>query len=393
MMARAIIYATLLLAFWAIKSFAAEFRFGPASPYVPNDRSQLYLIGEIVEGDLERFKQALRNTGGDFVTLQLRSTGGSVHEAIKIGRLVRALYMYTSSPFDRELTSGQWIAGVCEYDQQVLGVQVPCGCASACSLIFFAGVFRNGSELYIHRIAFDKKYFGGLSPEEAQQQYQVGIDEIRSYLTEMGVDEKYYYRMLRTSSGEAEKLSLEEAAQLNRWVPAFQEWLIAKCGSFQAFQQNVGNCWSSAYSAAQRDAFNREFGEASVGVQEKRSISVPIAPQIALETHWNFNGSLMKLESNGASRRFLYVAPHEGLRKAGVREGTVEFQGTQNGNLYDGTAYVFSRVCGAIGYHVSGFVTQDGQSITLRGSVPYYDSQCRPSGGRDGVLSYQLTDR
>jgi hypothetical protein len=101
----------------------------------------------------------------------------------------------------------------------------------------------------------------------------------------------------------------------------------------------------------------------------------------------------MKLESNGASRRFLYVAPHEGLRKAGVREGTVEFQGTQNGNLYDGTAYVFSRVCGAIGYHVSGFVTQDGQSITLRGSVPYYDSQCRPSGGRDGVLSYQLTDR
>ena len=35
----------------------AEFRFGPGSPSVPNDRSELYLIGHIVEGDYERFRE------------------------------------------------------------------------------------------------------------------------------------------------------------------------------------------------------------------------------------------------------------------------------------------------------------------------------------------------
>jgi hypothetical protein len=127
-------------------------------------------------------------------------------------------------------------------------------------------------------------------------------------------------------------------------------------------------------------------------VQERRS-SFPATPQIELERHWDLNGSLVKLESNGASRRFLYLDPREGLVAVGVTQGAVEFEGTQNGNVYTGTAYVFSRICGAIGFAVSGYLAQDEQSITLKGDVPYVDKQCRATGGRPGVLVYQLTDR
>jgi hypothetical protein len=247
-------------------------------------------------------------------------------------------------------------------------------------------VFRNGSELYIHRIAYDKEFFGGLSPEEAQRKYQEATEEVRSYLNEMGIDEKYYYRMLRTSSGEADKLSFEEAAQLDGWVPAVQEWLIAKCGNFEAFQQNIGNCWTNAYLVAQRDAYKREFGEG-------RSVSPPIAPQIGVAKQWNHNGSTLTLEANGASGRFVFIEPRVGLREVGVTQGMVAFEGKRSGNVYKGTAYVFSRICGPVGYPVSGSVAQDEQSITLRGYAPYVDAQCRRAGGRDGILVFRLTDR
>ena len=71
--------------------------------------------------------------------------------------------------------------------------------------------------------------------------------------------------------------------------------------------------------------------------------------------------------------------------------GTMEFNGTQTGNVYEGTAYVFSRTCGAIGFAVSGSVAQDAQSITMKGWVPYIDLQCRRVGGHPGVPNLKHT--
>jgi hypothetical protein len=117
----------------------------------------------------------------------------------------------------------------------------------------------------------------------------------------------------------------------------------------------------------------------------------PPTPQVE-ETHWDHNGSSLKLESNGASRRFYYIEPRIGLIEVGVAQGMVAFEGTQSGNIYTGTAYVFSKVCGAIGYPVNGFVGQDQRSITLSGIAPYVDTQCRRAGEHQAVLVFQQTD-
>jgi hypothetical protein len=141
------------------------------------------------------------------------------------------------------------------------------------------------------------------------------------------------------------------------------------------------------------NASTSKSDKSSVETGDGRSVAVPDTSQIEHEKHWDLNGSLVKLESNGASRRFLYLEPREGLLAVGVTQGPVEFEGTQNGNVFTGTAYVFSRVCGAIGFAVSGYLAQDEQSITLKGDVPYVDKQCRATGDRPGVLIYQLTER
>jgi hypothetical protein len=86
---------------------------------------------------------------------------------------------------------------------------------------------------------------------------------------------------------------------------------------------------------------------------------------------WDLNGSNMYLSANGARREFRYHIVRPGLEEAGVQPGTLWFQGTRNGDQYVGTAYVFSKTCGALPYAVTGSVSADGQTITISGSAPF----------------------
>jgi hypothetical protein len=243
----------------SLTAAAAEFRFGPASAQLwTTDRSQLYMVGEIVSGDYERFVAAIRSAGTRFFGLQLRSGGGSVQEAIRMGRLARELLMYVHLPFGQHLQHlGQQNAGNCAYDSRAVGKQVPCLCASACTLIFFGGAFRVAWEVYIHRIAYGKEYFSSLSPQEAEQQYQRGMSEIRAYFAEMGIDDKYYYMMLRTPSEQLKKVTVTDAPELFGWVPSFGEWLKAKCGTEVEAYKRGSNCWGETYEKARREALKR----------------------------------------------------------------------------------------------------------------------------------------
>lgn len=96
---------------------------------------------------------------------------------------------------------------------------------------------------------------------------------------------------------------------------------------------------------------------------------------------WDHNGSLMRLEAQGNRRWFYYEAPRPVLRKAGVRRGTLLFDGVKDGNWYSGTARVYSKFCpGApLEYFVEGPVRRDPLSVTVRGTRQIY-SQCQPTG-------------
>src|SRR5262249_60594062 len=64
--------------------------------------------------------------------------------------------------------------------------------------------------------------------------------------------------------------------------------------------------------------------------------------------------------SNG--RRFRYTHAVADLLEFGVQSGTLLFDGRRNGNQYSGTAYVFSKLCGALSYAVLGPASPDDRT-------------------------------
>lgn len=96
---------------------------------------------------------------------------------------------------------------------------------------------------------------------------------------------------------------------------------------------------------------------------------------------WNHNGSLMRLEASGNQRWIYYVKPRAVLRKAGVRNGTLLFNGRKNGNWYTGTMRRFSKFCpgSPLTYHVEGPVAANQLKVTLEGSRNVA-RRCQPTG-------------
>lgn len=96
---------------------------------------------------------------------------------------------------------------------------------------------------------------------------------------------------------------------------------------------------------------------------------------------WNHNGSVMRLKASGNNRWFEYENPRQVLRNAGVRRGTLLFNGRKQGNWYAGTARRFSKFCpGApLEYFVEGPVRSDQLQVTVRGTREVYE-QCNPTG-------------
>ena len=114
---------------------------GPAHQFWKN-LCDFQLVGEIVEGDLSRWKRAGVNG-----TICLNSNGGSLAEALKIAK------------------SGHWT-----------GTVVPDGatCASACSIIFLSGRTFGTSNFSISRVLYPGGILGFHSPF-------LNIDDTRTY--------------------------------------------------------------------------------------------------------------------------------------------------------------------------------------------------------------------
>ena len=108
----------------------------------------------------------------------------------------------------------------------------------------------------------------------------------------------------------------------------------------------------------------------------------------ALSVYWSHNGSLVSLVSDGAKQKIYYQAPRIGLVDAGVKTGSLLFEGQRNGPALAGTAYQFYRSCKPRGYQVSGNTSDDRKQITLKGKAPLLDSSCNITGSRDDVLTF-----
>ena len=107
-------------------------------------------------------------------------------------------------------------------------------------------------------------------------------------------------------------------------------------------------------------------------------------------TRWDHNGSIMRLEADGTRRRFVYAAPRPGMRRVGVRNGMVLFDGRRDGRVYQGTARIFNKRCGQFTYRVRGEVSDDERRVVLFGQAPRVGSDCQIRGRRDDRLEFDL---
>src|SRR5713101_5203839 len=63
-----------------------------------NNPDSILIRGTITQGDAERFRNVVKQNSPLVTTVILRSNGGNVHEAIKIGRDIRRLLLETEGP-------------------------------------------------------------------------------------------------------------------------------------------------------------------------------------------------------------------------------------------------------------------------------------------------------
>lgn len=103
---------------------------------------------------------------------------------------------------------------------------------------------------------------------------------------------------------------------------------------------------------------------------------------------WTHNGSVMRLEAEGNTRRFVYANPREGLRKVGVSAESILFDGAREGNRYTGTARYFSKACGEQTFPVEGIVSADEQRVELKGTARLVDDKCQPAAPREETLVF-----
>lgn len=102
------------------------------------------------------------------------------------------------------------------------------------------------------------------------------------------------------------------------------------------------------------------------------------------------NGSLMEMQIyDGGGMTISYSRPRRDLMGAGVRSGTLFFDGVERAvGVISGQVRIFNRTCGPIPYAVTG--RNHGGSIVFRGDVPALENGCRITGYRPEKLLFTL---
>lgn len=187
------------------------------------------MTGRIESGDATALRNALRASppSGWFIgTLLLDSPGGDVREALEVARIVRDALLATSN-VDQDS------------DVSVAGARSFYACISACALIWFAGVDRDGYGgqnktngrfgIGLHRPYFVSDSYRQ-SPSVVADAQQNMTAQVREFLRREQVPEEFIQRMLERSSREIYWLdeSGDRAALIGR-APWFEEMMIARC--------------------------------------------------------------------------------------------------------------------------------------------------------------------
>jgi len=210
--------------------------------------SAIWIIGDIEDGDAMKFQLLLAES--DFVRqVILVSKGGSLAEAMVIGRMIRQNFIATKdaggiTPSNR---CGAALSVLDESENPMTRTQErnDCACYSACFVIWVGGIPRRGEPLRasdgrgglgIHRPRFNSKFFSGLTATEAETQYDLLVEDTKNYLKEMDVPNYLIEKMFSVSSSNMYLLSREEIDEMSM-PPAIAEWFKSRCGELSASER------------------------------------------------------------------------------------------------------------------------------------------------------------
>lgn len=282
--------------------------------------------------DFRSFLRIHRRLGHEWpATLRLASPGGVVWSSVEFGTLLR---------------------------QHRLNVEVSGVCASACAYAAMGGVQRR---LGPSGLVGVHQFFGrdgrDASGIEANTQHLASI--LIQYSADMGIDPYIIAVALSTPPSGMTFLPPERLRAfgfLNDVPPPPQP-------AAPMPPQVSAAPFSPPPQAAPQPAANPPTQQGG--------------PFIPISGVWRLNESTLYLVTEGDAHRFYYDEPRGNLRGFGVTPGTLLLSGRQSGQRFEGTAYTFSRNCGALAFRVSGSFDVDGRALVAEGDAPFVNPDCR----------------
>lgn len=220
----------LLASAWANSGWAAT---------IVDQKGGLIIEGPLVNGDYEKFVDrinAREKTNDPIRIVGLASPGGDVATALAMGHLIRSKWLVTRALGFRVKKNS--VACSIKNPQAHSGpdsefiVNRSCSCDSACFLVWAAGTTRSASEgvVGLHRPYFGAATGGELAEPEIGKAYDAVTEELRVYLRQMQIPDRYFDLMMSNNSRQMHRLTEREVASL-RYAPLAEEAMISTCGS------------------------------------------------------------------------------------------------------------------------------------------------------------------
>jgi hypothetical protein len=198
-------------------------------------RGVLVLEGKIVSGDYDKLRNFL-GTKSNFDKISdgvfLASPGGDLAEAMRIGRLIRALRLSTDAP------SGP-PSGIAKFGESLIQANDLANpktnylCASACFFVYVSGIYRNlnwTGRLGVHQPTLLKSNGLTLSSDEALKSNWFVRESVKNYLKDMNVPDKYVDLVFSVPPTETRWINQSEFdSDLRGFIPELKDWVGAKC--------------------------------------------------------------------------------------------------------------------------------------------------------------------
>jgi hypothetical protein len=228
-------------------------------------RGVLILEGRIDAGDYAAVRNFLSNAS-NFNKMNgqvfLASPGGNVGEALQIGYLIRRLRLTTDAPSrppPTVRTSGSEIIRPLDLTNPRHYL-----CASACFLLYVAGIYREfiwAGKLGLHhpQLAFKSV---GATEKDVLAAVSILREKLKSYLEEMNVPNKYLELMYSVPPTEVRLITQTELnTDLKGYIPEVRAMLDAKCNPSGGTEESTAaqKCVAQSKTELRREAWKKVF--------------------------------------------------------------------------------------------------------------------------------------